>query len=274
MIKNYQNIKNNYIKLLQKTNSFLVAQLNNTFQDSNCIIQEQNSKESIGFIFWNDFWNHFGIYGDLRETKKDTSTFKRYSIGRKVFADLGYGNIGKELSMPHPAIVLYNFAETVIIVPTTSDDGNSFSEEMERAIIRCTSDKKEKESKNEKPIFPFDTVINLHQIRVIHKNRIINDLKCNIEDYLMTQKDIDWLNNIIKENAIPYGINLRECIRLKIMHLFSREEFFDYIRIKKQNEVYNIKIKEYINDIKNIQNTSNKEIEDLIKNLQELLTNE
>jgi hypothetical protein len=200
------------------------------------LLENFSINEIIPFIFWNDFWNDCGIYGPNRDTAVRPQTSLRYSRGRKVFVDFGCSNIGKETSLPHPAFIIYNFAETAIVVPTTSDDGSTFTPEMESALIRC---------KGDKIIFPNDTIINLHQIRVISKNRIIRDLNCDARSYILTNDAVDELNRRLPSSIIPHGIDLQKCIEFKLAHLYAPDIFFKFIGLKKEldSKEHELKIK-------------------------------
>ena len=144
------------------------AELGSTLSDTESLVRSCQNVQAIPFILWNDFYNSAGILAPKSKKKS-----YRYKWGDKVFVDFGCGNIQTELSFPHPAIVLYNFANTVIVAPTTSDDSpNSFSAEIEEVIIKA---------KRDGTVFPKDTIINLHQIKSVHKDRIISNLRCNVK---------------------------------------------------------------------------------------------
>ena len=103
------------------------AELGSTLSDTESLVRSCQNVQAIPFILWNDFYNSAGILAPKSKKKS-----YRYKWGDKVFVDFGCGNIQTELSFPHPAIVLYNFANTVIVAPTTSDDSpNSFSADIE-----------------------------------------------------------------------------------------------------------------------------------------------
>ncbi|MCP1186495.1 helix-turn-helix domain-containing protein [Paenibacillus sp. 1781tsa1] len=62
------------------------------------------------------------IYIARREaTRMFYSNPVRYASGRKVLVDFGYGT-DRELLQPHPAIVIGDFKELLVVVPTNSDD--------------------------------------------------------------------------------------------------------------------------------------------------------
>ena len=89
------------------------AELGSTLSDTESLVRSCQNVQAIPFILWNDFYNSAGILAPKSKKKS-----YRYKWGDKVFVDFGCGNIQTELSFPHPAIVLYNFANTVIVAPT------------------------------------------------------------------------------------------------------------------------------------------------------------
>lgn len=207
---------------IASTNADFDKQIQFTLNDSKKMLGTKKICEVTPFIFWNDFWNQFGIYSPGRDSMKDAASSNRYSRGRKVFVDFGCSNVGKETSLPHPAFIIYNFAETAIVVPTTSDDGSVFSREMEPALIRCKKDGK---------IFPADTLINLHQIRVISKNRIIKDLKCDARDYIVTDEEVDRINSGLAASILHYGADLQKCIETQISRLYTPDVLINYAKL-------------------------------------------
>ena len=188
-----------------------VAALASTLSDTDALVQSCQNVQAIPFILWNDFYNAAGIFAPKSKKKA-----YRYKWGDKVFVDFGCGNIQTELSFPHPAIVLYNFANTVIVAPTTSDDSpNSFSADIEEAIIKTPKDG---------TVFPKDTTINLHQVKSVHKDRIISNLRCNVKSYIVSKDEIARQNAIHGKDTFSDGINLLDCIRIKMAYLFAEPQ--------------------------------------------------
>ena len=110
---------------------------------------------------------------------------------------------------------MYNFNNTVIVVPTTTDDkATSFTDDIEKSIIRVKSDG---------VIFPNDSIINIHQISAIHKQRIISDLHCNVKNYMMDSTEVNRLNKYEEYRIFRYNSNLLECMRLKLMSLLDKQ---------------------------------------------------
>jgi hypothetical protein len=155
----------------------------------------------------------------------------RYARGRKVLVDFGYG-IDRELIQPHPAIVLGDFQEILVVVPTNTDDGTVFHGDVKKAIIRIPSDNTQ--PFGHQPIFPKNTIINLHQIRHISKNRIQKDLYCNVKDYIVPNNVIDELNRYLPYPALQYGDHLMQVIMVKLAHLYSPDLLHQIKRLSAQ----------------------------------------
>jgi flagellar biosynthesis regulator FlbT len=202
-------------------------------------LKEKQCKDVVEYILWNDFVNDKGTLAN-----KINATYRRYVWGDKVFVDFGMTNIQTELSYPHPAIILYNLANTVIVTPTTSDDKVvDFTDDINQCIIKVKKDGN---------IFPNDTIINLHQITAVHKERIKKSLNCNVKNYILDDDEIDRLNNYEKFHYFEYGINLLECIKTKLNLLFNQSlpdtflEEYAYLyneKVKLSNECEELKIK-------------------------------
>ena len=121
------------------------------------------------------------------------------------------------LALLHPAVHqrggLYNFANTVIVAPTTSDDSpNSFSADIEEVIIKA---------KRDGTVFPKDTIINLHQIKSVHKDRIISNLRCNVKSYIVDRQEIARQNAIHGADTFTDGMDLLDCIRTKLAYILA-----------------------------------------------------
>jgi len=216
------NAKNVKSKNIDKVNMELLLTLNETTN----LIQQEKCKDAVPYILWNDFVNKHGTL-----SPKINRHYNRYTWGSKIFVDFGMTNIQTELSYPHPAILLYNFNNTAIVVPTTTDDkATAFTDDIEKAVIKAKADG---------IVFPNDSIINIHQICSIHKERIISDLRCNVKSYMMPIQEIDRLNHYEKYRIFQYGSDLLTCIKLKLFSLFD-SEFLSSIF---ENEAYNINTK-------------------------------
>lgn len=207
-IKNFEtgNAKNVLSKNIDKVNMELLLTLNETTQ----LVQQNKCKDVVPYILWNDFVNQHGTLA-----AKSNKSYNRYAWGEKVFIDFGMTNIQTELSYPHPAILLYNFANTVIVAPTTTDDKRTgFTNDIEECIIKV---------KNDNIIFPHDSIINIHQICAVHKERIISDLHCNVKNFILDNTEIERLNSFEEYAFFKNGMNLLDCIRLKLSLIFNRD---------------------------------------------------
>lgn len=203
----------------------VMSELSTTLADTETLVGACINQQAIPFIFWNDFFNAAGTL-----SPKSRKQQYRYKWGDKVFVDFGCANIQTEISFPHPAIVLYNFSNTVIVVPTTSDDNPTFSNDIESVIIKVQKDG---------TVFPKDTVINLHQIKAVHKERIISNLKCNVRNYMVDTTEIQRLNSIEPRPIFANGIDLLTCIRIKLAAMFASQ----YVQaLLTENEAANQKI--------------------------------
>lgn len=222
------NAKNVSTKNVDKVNMELLLTLNETTQ----LLQQCKCKDSVPYIFWNDFVNQNGTLAS-----KSNLRYNRYVWGSKLFVNFGMTNIQTELSYPHPAILLYNLANTAIVVPTTTDDkSEAFTDDIEESIIKV---------KKDGAIFPNDSIINIHQICAIHKERIIRDLHCNVKNFILDTSEIDRLNSYEEYKIFSYGMNLLDCIRLKVGTLLNsawiNNILFDNAYI--DNEMFDLKRK-------------------------------
>lgn len=216
--------KNVKAKNIDKVNMELLLTLNESVD----LIQDVKCKDSVPFIIWNDFLNKNGTLAP-----KAGKTYNRYVWGRKVFVDFGMTNIQTELSYPHPAILLYNFANTAIVIPITTDDKTTgFTPDIEECIIKVKSDNK---------IFPHDSIINIHQMCSIHKERIIKDLGCNVKGFIIDKNEIKRLNSYEEYHIFTDGMNLLDCINVKLLSIFNKV----FLNNNFMNEAY------YINEVAN-----------------------
>lgn len=152
-------------------------------------------------------------------------------MGRKVLIDFGYG-VDRELFQPHPAIVLGDFQELLVVAPTNSNDGAVFHGDIQKAIIRVPND--DTKVRGHRPIFPKDTIINLHQIRHVSKNRVQKDLYCNVNTYIFPNNSIDDLNRYFPYPILQHGDNLLRAIMMKLAHLYSPDSLHEIKRLQNQ----------------------------------------
>jgi mRNA-degrading endonuclease toxin of MazEF toxin-antitoxin module len=202
---------------------FVKRQLGLVLGDTKNLLEPKELKNVIPFILYQNFWNEYGALGPKKEKYISANAFKRYSRGRLVYADLGL-NVGRESSFPHPCIVLYNFKDLLLVVPTTTDDGGAIEKNIEKVIITCPKDG---------TIFLTDTIIELHQIRCIGKNRIIRDYGHNVSDYILPNDSIDKINKTIQVGeGIPYGTNLLKVIEAKLAYHYAPDIYHSFIQAK------------------------------------------
>lgn len=219
---------------LTHTDTFIRSQLNETLKETEQLVQTYTIKESIQFVLWNDLMNKHTLNGLNYDTYQGANARSsnpiRYATGRKVFVDYGYG-VDRELFQPHPAIVLGDFNELLVVVPTNSDEGSKVSGTIEKALIRVPNDNK---PTTKKPVFPKDTIINLHQVRHISKNRVVTDLRANVKSYEMPQHKIDQLNRYLPYPVLKPGDNLHKVIMVKLAHLYFPDILFENKRLQDQ----------------------------------------
>jgi mRNA-degrading endonuclease toxin of MazEF toxin-antitoxin module len=206
------------------------TELANVLQDTRTLVEPQPVSDVIPFILWQNQWNDIGFFGPKKNARYRKEAERKYSRGRKVFVDLGY-NIGQEGAMPHPCIVLYNFIDLLIVVPTTSNTGHKISN-MEPDIQKVNL-----VVPKDGIIFPNETIIQLHQIRVVSKNRILKDLNCNVRDYIPMNEWIDQVNVGLKApGLIPYGTDLQKVLEMKVCFHYAPDVFHQMLRLRQQVE--------------------------------------
>jgi mRNA-degrading endonuclease toxin of MazEF toxin-antitoxin module len=177
------------------SDSFVSQSLYLTLRDTRSKMKNQTLRTSITFSLWNHLYNDYGIHGDKREQTKKPVCGKNYSRGRLLLIDFGHHNIGREFSYPHIGIVLANYYRMLIVAPVTSDEGKTYPPDIEKSIVhaRCS----------EYSQFRKDSLILAHQIRVIDKNRVINDLHQTIAKTDL-MKDVE---EILMNTLSPYQSN-------------------------------------------------------------------
>lgn len=199
-------------------------------QETEQLVKSYTLRESIPFLLWNDLLNKHTLGGTSYGTYRLTNPAgkpRRYSDGRKVLIDFGYG-LDRELFQPHPAIVLGDFGEILVVAPTESDDGRAALPDIEKALIRIPSDAAPGITR---PIFPKNTIIKLHQIRHISKNRVKTDLGCSAKDYIVPANIINRLNAHLPYPALSHGNSLYQVIMVKLSHLYTPDSLFEIKRL-------------------------------------------
>ncbi|MDR7315328.1 type II toxin-antitoxin system PemK/MazF family toxin [Brevibacillus nitrificans] len=210
------------------TDGIVMSNLQQALSDTEKSVAVKTLGESIPFIFWQDKLNDYGYFGTKKDTYNGSAATHRYDRGTKVNVDFGYG-MDKEMMTAHPAIVVYDLPYDVVVIPTTSDDGIPVSTEIKKSVIHCPSDKA--------GIFPKDTLLYLHQVRMVSKNRIIKNLGCNVKDYVVPQNIIDELNKYLPHPVIPQNADLLKCIEWKLAYLYAPESVHEVKRLNEQIKV-------------------------------------
>ena len=76
-------------------------------------------------------------------------------------------------------------------------------------------------AKRDGTVFPKDTIINLHQIKSVHKDRIISNLRCNVKSYIVDRQEIARQNAIHGADTFTDGMDLLDCIRTKLAYILA-----------------------------------------------------
>lgn len=234
-----------------KDDNNVMTELINTLDDTKDNLSVNVVNKVIPFIFWNNIWNEYGVFG----TNTAKANYWRYTSGQMVYVDFGCGNIKTELSFPHPAILLYNFAQTAIVIPMTTDDKKTpFDAELEDVIIKV---------KGSKDSINNDSIINMHQPKAIHKERIINKINYNVKNYIIDDDEIKRLNSRINIEAFKANMSLWECIQLKYTLMFNRELFNQQTKLLNERN----QLIQHINDIEEMLNQFEEENSDAIRSI-------
>lgn len=165
---------------------------------------------TVNFI---DRWLH-------NRTSNNTKTYKRGDI---VFVDLGATNFRFEPSFTHPAIVLKNSYNSILIVPCST---KKYGKRLKDIIDAKPSDG-----------FNKNTGVQTDSLRWINKNRIISNTGKKASGRIL-----DEINKKILEYVPTYK-------RDKRIYEFIKKENED---LKKENEDLKVKLKELSGEIKKI----------------------
>lgn len=240
---------------LTTSDAFILSHLTHTLQETEQLVRNYTLGNSIPFLLWNDLLNKHTLggvnYGTYRLTNPAGQP-RRFSDGRKVFVDFGYG-LDRELFQPHPAIVLGDFGEILVVAPTESDDGRAVLPDIEKALIRIPSDAAPGVAR---PIFPRNTIIKLHQIRHISKNRVRTDLGCSAKDYIVPSAIINNLNSHLPYPALTHGNSLYQVIMVKLSHLYAPDSLFEIKRLNAELDNLRGQIASLTNQIEQLKQTA------------------
>jgi len=141
-----------------------------TLNETKSILRSKVMAESIPFILYNDLWNQYGVHGPKRNHNRTTLRGMKINRGRLVFVDFG-SNIGNEMSFPHPAVVVANHPGTITVVPMSSFKGSIPAAIANTTIFVDSSVYRQ---------FDRDTLLYVHQMRTVDKNRIVRDIRKSI----------------------------------------------------------------------------------------------
>lgn len=135
---------------------------------------------SIDFIIGNELWNQYGVYGNDKESDRNEFSSKTYSRWRMLNINYGHYKIGAEFAYDHIGIVLKDYGKVIKVLPVTTDRGKTFSKDIEEAIVRVKS--------SDYPQFKNDSILLVHQITTVSKNRIKSDLFNSISKSTLAQQ--------------------------------------------------------------------------------------
>ncbi|WP_157721892.1 type II toxin-antitoxin system PemK/MazF family toxin [Tumebacillus avium] len=168
------NIPNAKISVMN-TNRNAETELLHLLQDNYKLMSTQTLHQSVEFILDLHSWHEYGIHGMKRAQRKTPAAKLSYKKGDVVFVKLGTLNTGDELSYDHMGIVIGEFEKFIVIVPITTNRGQNYYGEMGKAVIHVDKGG---------PLcigLQNDSTLLVHQIRSVHKNRIIRDLRFSIK---------------------------------------------------------------------------------------------
>jgi hypothetical protein len=194
-------------------------ELDNTLKNSLEILQKISLKDTLEFSLWNDIWNQYGIYGNKKLEYRNNSASKSYSRGRILLIDFGHHNIGLEFSLEHMGVVLRDFDGLLEVVPITSDRGQTYTKIIENIIIRVKKDDYQQ--------FKHDSILLVHQIHSIGRNRIVRDTGNSIAHSPL----MELLEEKISRTYSPFAIKKlnNEIARLKAENE-SKNEMIKYLQ--------------------------------------------
>lgn len=138
--------------------------LRQTLQGTESVMEHVSISKSVSYIIDKDFWNDYGIYGSLKHRTRKTICGRTYRSGDVIQIDFGHLNIGHEQSFMHMAIVIADYKGLLVVVPIQSDRNQNFSPDTARAVLKMPA--------TDYSFLSHDSVLLIHQIKVVSKNRI------------------------------------------------------------------------------------------------------
>ncbi|MGG1519574.1 type II toxin-antitoxin system PemK/MazF family toxin [Paenibacillus oryzisoli] len=160
---------------LANTNRNVETELLHLFQNNYKMMSNQTMHKSLEFILDLNSWQEYGIHGSKRTEKKTHAATLSYKKGDVVFVKLGTLNIGDELSYDHMGVVIGEFEKFIVMVPITTNRGQNYYGEMGKSVIHVDK------GGTLDVGFQNNSTLVVHQIRSVHKNRIIRDLNFSIK---------------------------------------------------------------------------------------------
>lgn len=209
-----------------KTSNIIQDELRKLFRETKILVTKQKREDAIKYALWQGLLNQYGIFGNKRNTHKTSFYDKIYKHGDLISIDFGTSNIGVEFSYTHTAIVLKNYTDYIVVIPTTSVKEhrleNKPKDEQNDTMVITSDDFDGIES---------DSYIMLYQVRSVSKNRI-QKIIGNIGDTDLMKR----INQKLVEIYLPYIVE--ECHNLT--SIISDK---DKIIKEKEIEILNLKEK-------------------------------
>ena len=177
IIKQYKNNKSINLKKV-KTEVNLVQYIEEYTNERKEIILNQNIFTACSWLIWSDL-----LIKDKTTNSKASNSYKRRKL---IKVELGTDNIGSEASFEHPAVVLYEEWDWLLIAPITS---KKFGKELDLLVDipkgACSG-------------LPENSTVQLDHIRAISKKRVSETLKGSLPTYYM-----DRINEVMLKYYIP-----------------------------------------------------------------------
>ncbi|MGZ4135583.1 MAG: type II toxin-antitoxin system PemK/MazF family toxin, partial [Tumebacillaceae bacterium] len=132
--------------------------------DSKEVMEHVTLERTVSFILDADFWNQYGVHGAKKNRDKQSFCGLKFKRGQVVQIDLGHLVIGSEEAFMHTAIIVGDFKSLLVVVPISTDRSNQLSSDVKHAILPM--------SEQEYTFLDRPSYLNVHQIRVVSKNRL------------------------------------------------------------------------------------------------------
>jgi mRNA-degrading endonuclease toxin of MazEF toxin-antitoxin module len=199
-----------------RTHPMLQGELANTIRDTLDLFDNLSAEEAAQFILWHDLWLDFGTYGVKRRSERTPGfSFNRWDRGQIISVDFGL-NIGKEFSFMHPAIVVTNFYDFVIVVPLTGDEGpipKTYPKDIDGAMLRVkkTDPRLIDKTTGLQIQLNKDSIAMVPHVRCISKNRIRNNTGINIANTPFFEEIQDTLYRYLCSDLVKkHELNVKE----------------------------------------------------------------